>query len=260
MSINVEIEQLPESLQPMAKKFQAEVLEYQDTQRQFLEAVAETNRLKTAAEALEGEAEQANQQWKAMAMEPRADQRKINGVIERSVKLKEDAAALRRTVDVREQLHDQLTLKMAQARYALLGTDHTINTAFSEWRLQQCLADESWIPQVADIFSASRAVFLGERNTFNGFEHAASPLTIRPGQDYSDQVLLNFAKVLLSKLGSGAGATKIVAQLPPPVSGEVVASSMVALRKLVENGGKIPNDIAANGGNFGPIKGLKKIA
>lgn len=260
MSINVEIEQLPESLQPMAKKFQAEVLEYQDTQRQFLEAIAETNRLKTAAEALEGEAEQANQQWKAMAMEPRADQRKINGVIERSVKLKEDAAALRRTVEVREQLHDQLTLKMAQARYALLGTDHTINTAFSEWRLQQCLADESWIPQVAAIFSTSRAAFLGKRAVLEGFERAASPVTVRPGQDYSDQVLLNFATVLLSKLGSDAGATKIVAQLPPPVSGEVVASSVVALRKLVENGGKIPNDIAANGGNFGPIKGLKKTA
>jgi hypothetical protein len=88
----------------------------------------------------------------------------------------------------------------------------------------------------------------------------ADPVTVRPGQDYSDQVLLNFAKVLLSKLGSGAGAAKIVAQLPAPVSGEVVASSMVALRKLVENGGKIPNDIAANGGNYGPFKGLKKTA
>lgn len=260
MSIKVEIEQLPESLRPMAKKFQADVQEYQDTQRQFLEAVAETNRLKTAAEALEGEAEQANQQWKAMAMEPRADQRKINGVIERSVKLKEDAAALRRTVDVRDQLHDQLTLKMAQARFALLGKDHTINTAFSEWRLKECLADESWIPQVADIFSASRAVFLGKRDVLEGFERTANPVTVRPGEDYSDQVLLNFAKVLLSKLGSGAGAAKIVAQLPAPVSGEVVASSMVALRKLVENGGKIPNDIASNGGNYGPVKGLKKTA
>ena len=259
MSINVEIKQLPESLRPMAEKFQTEAQEYQDTQRQFLEAVAETNRLKIAAAALDAEAEQANQQWKAMAMESRADQRKINGVIERSVKLKEDAAALRRTVEVREQLHDQLTLKMAKARFALLGRDHLINTAFSEWRLKQCLEDESWIPQVTEIFAASRAVFLGQRDVLNGFERTADPVTVRPGQDYSDQVMLNFAQVLLSKLGGAAATAKVIAQLPTPVSGEVVTSSRVALQKLEQNSGKIPDDIAG-GLNYGPMKGLKKIA
>lgn len=260
MSIKVEIEQLPESLRPMAKKFQADAQEYQDAQRQFLEAVAETNRLKTAAEALEREAEQANQQWKAMAMEPRADQRKINGVIERSVKLKEDAAALRRTVEVREELHDQLTLKMAKARFALLDRDHLINTAFSKARLEQCLADESWAPQVAEIFAASRAVFLAERSVLNGFERTVDPVTVRPGEEYSDPVMLNFAKVLLSKMGGAeAAAVKVIAKLPAPVSGEVVTSSRVALQKLEQNGGKIPDDIAG-GLNYGPLKGLKKTA
>lgn len=259
MSINVKIEQLPESLRPMAEKFQTEAQEYQDTQRQFLEAVAETNRLMIAAKALESDAEQANQQWKAMAMEPRADQRKINGVIDRSVKLKEDAAALRRTVDVREQLHDQLSLKMAKARFALLGRDHLINIAFSKWRLEQCLQDESWIPKVADIFADSRAVFLGERSFLNEFEWMANPLIVRGGEDYSDQVLLNFAKVLLSKLAGAALSVKIIAQLPAPVSGEVVASSRVALSRLEQNGGKHPDDIV-QGLNFGPIKGLKKTA
>lgn len=259
MNINVEIDQIPESLRLMAEKFQTESQEYQDTQRQYLDAIAETNRLKAAADALEGEAEQANQQWKAMAMEPRADQRKINGVIERSVKLKEDAAALRRTVEVREQLHDQLTLKMAKARFALLGRDHSINTAFSEWRLEQCLEDESWIPQVAEIFATSRAVFLGQRAVLNQFERVVDPVAVRPGQDYSDRVMLNFAKVLLSKLGGDASAPKVIAQLPEPVSGEVITSSRVALQKLEQNGGKIPDDIAG-GLNYGPVKGLKKIA
>lgn len=260
MSIKVEIEQLPERLRPMASKFQAEVQEYQDTQQQFLAAVAETSRLKNAAAVLEAEAEQANKQWKAMACEPRSDQRKINGVIERSVKLKQDAAALRLTAEVRDELHDQLTLKMAKARFALLGKDHNINKAFNEYHLEQCLADSSWVSQVAEIFAASRAVFLEQRSGLEGFERAIAPVVVQAGQEYSEPVMLNFAKVLLRKMGSaGAAAVKVIAQLPEPVSGEIVTSSRVALQKLEKNGGKIPDDIAS-GLNYGPLKSLKTIA
>lgn len=261
MSINVAIEQLPQSLRPMAEKLQASLQEYQETQQQFSEAVAETKRLTTAAAALDSEAEQANQQWKALCMERHSDQRKINGVIERSIKLKGDADALRRTAEVRDQLHDQLIMKMAPARFALHDSVDALNSAYCQHRLSELLDREGWAETVGEILGVSSRIFTRQMANLERFERVVDPLGPVVAGGYNQATLLNFAKILMGKIeGSARSAKTTIASLPAPVTGEVVASNRIALKKLLANGGKIPDDIDQRGGNHGPTKGLKKTA
>lgn len=258
MSINVNIELLPKSIQRMAESVQVDALAYQEMQRQFSEAVAETKRLITAAEALEAEAEKANQQWKQLAMEPHADQRKINGMIERSVKGKGDAAALRRTAEVREQLHEQLIMKMAPARFELVRKVGGLNSSYCKSRLAELLESEGWAETVGEILRLSSNLHTAEWATFEKFERVADPLGPTSAGGYKQASLLNFMSIIMSKIERSADAAKTtVASMPAAVTGEVVVLNRIALRKLVANGGKIPDQISQYGGNYGPETGFK---
>lgn len=129
-------------LQQQLEHFKACRLAYQEAQGVYQQTVQETGRLEQTAEALEAEAEAANASWKEMAKGRHADQRKINAEVERSVQLKMDAEKFRRTASVRQELHGELVVQMAEARAAALAASRAARSRYVDERLQALLATE----------------------------------------------------------------------------------------------------------------------
>lgn len=91
----------------------------------------------------------------------------------------------------------------------------------------------------------------------NAFEREAEPLGAMIDGRYTVAALVNFGRQVMAKMkGKQVPQTRLV-DLPDAATGEVITASPIALKKLVDNGGKIPDDIGSNGGNYGPVKGLR---
>lgn len=74
---------------------------------------------------------------------------------------------------------------------------------------------------------------------------------------YTEAALINFGRLVMAKAKDSEVPQTGLVDLPDAVTGEVIAASPIALKKLVDNGGKIPDDVGSNGGNYGPVKGLR---
>lgn len=142
MSINPASFTPSPELQQQMEDFQARRQAYQEVQAVYQQSVQETSRLEQAADALEGEADSANASWKEMAKGRAVDQRKINAEVERSVQLKMDAEKFRRTASVRQELHGELVVQMADARAAALAASRAVRRRYVDERLQALLATE----------------------------------------------------------------------------------------------------------------------
>lgn len=129
-------------LQQHLEEFQSRRQAYQEAQAVYQQSVQETRRLEQTADALEGEADAANASWKEMAKDRHVDQRKINAEVERSVQLKMDAEKFRRTASVRQELHGELVVQMAEARAAVLAASRAVRGRYVDERLQALLATE----------------------------------------------------------------------------------------------------------------------
>ena len=123
-------------------KFVAARSVYHESQETYQATVRETARLEQAAQALEAEAEQANNSWKEMARARHSDQRKINQEVERSVQLKMEAEKYRRTAGVREELHGEIVVHMARARVDVSTHTTTLRGLYCDERITALLATD----------------------------------------------------------------------------------------------------------------------
>lgn len=230
---------------------------YLALQQTYQSTTKETGRLQQTAVALEQEASEANAAWKALAQAPRTDQRKINAEIERSIELKSNAETLQRTVSARQELQHQLVSKMAEARFYLHGKVRAINALYCQHRLEELLSDSAWLEAASEALALSNRVLLDKRVHYEPFEREAEPLGAMIDGRYTVAALVNFGRLVMAKTKGKQVPQTWLVDLPDAVTGEVIAASPIALKKLVDNGGKIPDDIGSNGGNYGPVKGLR---
>jgi hypothetical protein len=249
---------LSPGLQQRLAVFDNQVTEYRQLQQQFGEIVKETKRLDQAAAALEAEAGQANASWKDMAKARTADQRKINTEIERSVQLKQDAEKYRRTASAREELHGEFVTKMAHARFALARFVEPLNQEYRGERIQKLLATEGLTEMLSELFELSAEHHFAEMALL---EAHLQPSTIYEAEGRKRDAQWAFGRTLTQHIERERykRPDTVIVYMPNAVKGEVVASSRVALMKLEKNGGRIPDDISANGGNYGPLRSLKTV-
>jgi len=227
---NQELETLPASLQSRAMKLRERVSEYQEQQQNYLQAKAETARLRESAAALDAEAEEANSTWKAMAMQRTAEQKKINAEIERCARLKEQAGALQRTAEVREELHAQLVVGLAEKRFGLNHSVDAINRDYQAHMLESLLATPGLKDTLSKIYSLTRRKFLDQ------YDSIESVLYRKEGQAETE---INHQFIQALGLDTSSNAPQL-ASVPAPVSGEIVATGRIALERLKKEGGTIP--------------------
>lgn len=259
MEIATDKNALSPELQHRLEEFEAQKAEYVEQQRAFQEATQETARLRAAAKALQAEADETNSTWKEMAKEHKADQRKINAQIERAVSLKQQAEGLHRTAEVREELHGTQIVGMADARLNLQKKAGVLNAAYRDERFKELLATAGLADVVAELFALNSARVHAERNEF---ERDISRPVIAEDFELRDRIEREeFGQMMADYCkGSapGQGAFE-VAGVPPAVPGEVIAGSVIALKRLKAAGGEIQDDIDSRGGNHGPIRGLRRV-
>lgn len=237
------------ALQEARSEFEAMREDYLEQQQSFLEATQETARLRATAKALLSEADEANGAWKDMAKERKADQRKINAQIEQAVKLKQQAEGLSTTAEVREELHQSLALSLAESRYRLSDKVDEINSLFRAERLAELVATPGLNQALSEIYAICR-------NSFNAGLSGVDRGSFRSESDLENAHMREFCRAL--GLNRIQGAPALVA-VPAPVKGEVVAESLLALKRLREAGGAVPMEsIQPRGLANRPVQGLRQ--
>lgn len=103
-------------LQRLQQAFEACRQEYIEAQAAFSQCKQETQRLKQAAAALEMEADQAGAHFNEIALTHGTEQRALNSLAEKQIKLRTEAEKLRKTAGMREKLNFQLSLQAIRAR------------------------------------------------------------------------------------------------------------------------------------------------
>lgn len=205
----------PADLSPLFQEHYAKFLEardvYRDSQENYQQTLQETARLEQAALALDGEAEQANANWKEMAKARHADQRKINQEVERSVQLKMEAEKYRRTASVREELRGQIVVHMAKARADLNA---------------QCTA-------VRGLYREERIAALMAALATEGVPELLRELRDLAGEDFNGLVAktANKAEPSVTNFLDGIHAPNII-------RGEIVPQNGMEMRRLEMTGGK----------------------
>lgn len=247
---------LPEQIQKRLERFEERKADYLATQQQYQDVVQETNRLEQAAIAMDAEAQKANASWKGMAKSLRADQRKINAEIERSVKARQDADSFRLTAEIRQDLHGELVVQMAKARWDVVKMVEPINHAYRTWRQEAILATEGFLDNLAELYALFAEGFAAEINQMEGVEKIAT-LTTGDRQSRENTYQHAFGRLLVAKLPAGSPGFGLVSA-PPPVTGEVLVSSLIAMKRLVANNGKIPTE-GGNGAAWKNVPGLQQV-
>ncbi len=237
------------ALQERVRAFEAERDDYLEQQRDFQDAMQETARLRATAEALAAESEEANAAWKEMAKERKADQRKINAQIERSVSLKQQADGLTNTAEVREELHRALAVGLAKARFKLKSSVSNVNAGFLAERLAFLLET----PGLKDVLSEIYAISLHNHQ----LSVSAEENFIR---EVRGSLKASSHKAFVETLGIDCDkAVPVLASMPPPVKGEVVAEGALPLKRFEEAGGVIPLQPLMPGAiPSKPLAGLKR--
>jgi hypothetical protein len=237
------------ALQAAQGEFEAMREDYLEQQQGFLEATQETARLRATAKALLAEASEANAAWKDMAKERKADQRKINAQIEQAVKLKQQAEGLSTTADVREELHQSLVLSLAESRYRLSDKAGEVNSLFRAERLAELVATPGLKEALSEIYALCRySVNAG----LSGLDRGS----FRSESDLEDAHMREFCRAIGLKRIQGAPALVAV---PGPVTGEVVAEGLLALKRLRDAGGAVPMEpIQPRASASRPAQGLRQ--
>jgi chromosome segregation ATPase len=238
---------LSPELQERLQRFDSTVSEYQELQEQFTTTRKETQRLLTTAAALDAEAEQANQSWKEAAKAKTADQRKINAEIERGAQSKAEADKHRRTAEVREELHGEIALNLAEARLRLKTEVGPLNRTYRQERLETLLATDGLSELLAELYALNQA----ERHA--EMDRMGVPAEARTRDDIEDLVASDqnaFGRYLVRQFQAATTASRAVTvvAMPKPVSGEIIAKAPAALNILRKNGGQIPDSMARCGG------------
>jgi hypothetical protein len=218
-------------LQQQLETFHASRLAYLEEQDVYTATVKETSRLEQAAEALEAEAEEANSSWKAMAKDRHADQRKINAEVERSVQLKTDAEKFRRTASVREELHSELIVRLAEARAEASHWCNAVRSRYMIERIQALLATEGL------------AELLGELHELVEYGAQAEGY----GSLMGELKAKDFGSLLATVVKQGAEPITLFSEtaLPTPVTGEVLALGGIELEALRQSNGQTTSIIRA---------------
>lgn len=219
MQTTINREALPPSLQQDLEAFDAQASSYLTMQKRRVEIIQETDRLEQAATALDAEAVTGTAACKAMAKDHKADQRKINTEIERVLKLKAEAGKFRDTASWRLELHSTATIDIAKTRRELEGKAIGLNARYRAERLKALLATEE--------FAASLHGVLGD--LYDLLEGTPA--------DFGGQLV-----TLIKQSRDGRGRALVVAAVVPCAqSGEAVATSDLAIKRLIESCGEVPS-------------------
>ncbi|PMU11720.1 MULTISPECIES: hypothetical protein [unclassified Pseudomonas] len=215
--------------------FEIDRAAYQMAQSRFLEIANETKRLISAAEALEAEAEASNSQWKHLAEQQNVDQRKVNAEIERSIQAKQKAKTIRMTAEARAELVKQTALAMAEARFKLTASAASINASDLEQRLVSLMTDKDFLITARSAYSICEVQCMA---ALRAVEQPTAPVDIR---DVDADAWRKFSVRLMRLLKQDARpAVANLATVPTPVSGEIIATSLVGLNRLRATGGSMP--------------------
>lgn len=240
-------------LQQSIDQFETAKAEYVELQAYFTEITSERTRLIDAAAALDSEAAQANTTWKNHARERHVDQRKVNAEINREATLKQQAETMRYTASVRVELENTVIVKMAKARFSLSSMADNINLRGRDERLAELMATPGLGQTLQEIFAICRTRFISGLDQISALPFRGHNGTERGlWQEFGDAVRKHLGFAL------GHGTAPILVEVPIAVRSEVVARTMVGLRKLEQANGAIPDDVASDGANFGPCKLLTR--
>ncbi|SER48868.1 MULTISPECIES: hypothetical protein [Pseudomonas] len=260
MQAAIEHTSLSPKVQEVLASFNEERDEYLDLQKQFSEVFQETNRLEMTAAAFEADAEKANAAWKEMAKARKADQRKINAEIERSVQLKQDAEKFSRTAAVRKELHGEFVIKLSEARFYLAQRVEPVNRVYRGERMNQLLATEGFVDLLHELYKLhSENFFSLLNNSAESWERALAGATFEERKKTSDLAFVEMLERHFHKPSINTKPWHIVS-LPGAVKGEIIAQTAGALAKLKKNGGELPLEALGPGAiPSAPAQGLKRV-
>lgn len=244
----IERDSLSPELKERLSEFDNQVKAYRELQEQFVNIAKETARLEITAAALEAEAEEANSSWKEMAKDGIADQRKINIEIERSVGRKSEAEKYRRTAAVRAEIHGDTLIRMAAARLELARDVKLLNQAYRGERIQQLMATDGMVEALTELFELSATAHFAEMDRMGLDSSQALRSEADERQESSEWAFSRLVAKTIRQVGGKVPPIE-VANMPATVSGEIVAKGRMGLKRLKDNGGRIPNDIQARGGS-----------
>ncbi|WP_116425094.1 exonuclease SbcC [Pseudomonas citronellolis] len=225
---------LKPELQERLAHFEMNRHAYVDAQQRFSEIEQENIRLASQASKLEAQAEATEQAWRKKAVQPQVDQSEITEEMGRGETLRNEAQALRSTVEARTALKAPLLLEMAELRAALRREPSAINEAYWRALLDQVLIQDGLREALLQAFVLSRDLYLSKLGDMEPV--LAARCNGQPArQAFIAKGAWDVFSNELERLFAGAEndmEAPLLASLPAPVRGEVVAETPVELHRL----------------------------
>ena len=156
----IERENLSPELQERLKVFEANKDDYISLQKQYTEFVQEDQRLAHEAVKLDNLASNTESSWKKMSRSGTIEQDKINEEIARSATLRQEAEALRITANARNEIKEDISFKVSEARLKLLNAPESINKDLQLALFERALNRPGTIDILLELFALRRAVTL----------------------------------------------------------------------------------------------------
>lgn len=228
-----DIDSLTPELKHRLNCFEADRAVYVDLQNKLLDVSQETQRLLKKATELEGQASRTDTSWKRLAATGDIDQPKINEEIERAEKLRKEAKTMRATAEARAELENNLILRAAKARMAIIKEPAAINQEYWQGQLEKSLARDGLREELLNVFVLSRALCL--RNLETNEILLSSCNGQRERKAKTDELIWRSFRKELERIFDGGevdATPPALATVPPSLSKEAVVNSPSALHKL----------------------------
>lgn len=229
----IDIGNLTPELQHRLTCFEADKAVYVDLQNKLAEVTQETQRLLQKAAELEGQASRTDASWKRLAATGDIDQSKINEEIERAEQLRKEAKAMRATVEARAELENNLILRAARARMAIVSEPGAINKDYWQGQLEQVLARDGLRDELLNAFILSRALCLRDLEANEIVLSSCNGQRERKAK--TDELIWRYFRKELESIFDGAEVDAVppaLATVPAALPKEAVVNSPSALHKL----------------------------
>lgn len=232
-SQTIDIGNLTPELQHRLTFFEADKAVYVDLQNKLAEVTQETQRLLQKAAELEGQASRTDASWKRLAATGDIDQAKVNEEIERAEKLRKEAKTMRATVEARTELENNLILRAAKARMAIVKEPGAINKDFWQGQLERILARDGLRDELLNAFILSRALCLRDLETNEVLLSSCNGQRERKAK--TDELIWRYFRKELESIFDGGevdARPPALATIPAALAKEAVVNSPSALHKL----------------------------
>ena len=229
----VDVGSLTSELQHRLTCFEADKAVYVDLQNKLLEVTQENQRLLQKAAEFEGQASRTDASWKRLTATGDIDQSKINEEIERAEKLRKEAKAMRATVEARVELENNLILRAAKARMAIVREPGAINEDYWQGQLEKTLARDGLRDELLSAFILSRALCLRDLEANEALLSSCSGQRERKAK--TDELIWRYFRKELESIFDGGeidARPLALATIPAALATEVVVNSPSVLHKL----------------------------